>query len=59
MKVKATRSFSSVVGHIEANQVFILPDSFVSDYTIQGLVVVYVEPEAVPDKGTFKTMKKK
>ena len=39
MKVKAIRSFNSIVGHVQFGQVFDLPDEFFNDYSIAGLVV--------------------
>jgi len=54
-KVKASRTFGSVVGHVTVGDVFDLPVIWVTDYTVQGLVVVYEEP----DPATFKTMKTK
>lgn len=47
-KVKALKSFDSIVGFVCFGQVFDLPFAWVSDYTRDGLVLEWQEPEVKP-----------
>ena len=60
MNVKAKRSFNSITGHVSEGQIFDLPTFYVSDYTLAGLVVEYVEPtpEVIPGFKNMKTKRK-